>query len=458
MKKLAGLVIILAVLILGGYFGMGVVTEKTIKNNIELINQPNGLFAQIEQYNRGWFSSDAKVKWRLHLPERVIKDENGKSQTVPAQDYQMVMPVKIHHGPFIYADKHVLFGMGYAETILEFPAEYNQKFDELFSKDSMKPKVDLSIFVNYLNKSSLELDLPSFKLVSKDGTGHFEWMGMNSSTELSSNMGKVEGNLVIDGMKMTKDDTQITLGKVSTDFDLHKTPSGLYLGDANFSLPSFDVIVKDKKMFEISNFTLSSVSDIKEHLFNTHFSLALKSLIANGKNYGPGELEIALRNLDADVLADINKQASAMQNGTEADRQKAMMALLPQVPKLFNKGAEFEISKIGLKIPEGDIEGNLFVSLPKGNGGNPFELIQKIQGNAKLKMPKLVVKQLVQQSVMQQMAKQPDMQQALIQQLQSAQAQQANQTPPSQEQIAAMQADKQIGFYGAKRPYCSSRK
>ena len=41
MKKLAGLIIILAVLILGGYYGMGVLTEKTIKKDIAIINQSN---------------------------------------------------------------------------------------------------------------------------------------------------------------------------------------------------------------------------------------------------------------------------------------------------------------------------------------------------------------------------------------------------------------------------------
>ncbi len=448
MKKLTGLIIILAVLILGGYYGMGVLTERTIKKNIEVINQSNGLFAQIEQYDRSWFSSDAKIKWRLHIPERVITGDDGKSQTVAAQDYQMEMPVKIHHGPFIYANNRLRFGMGYAETVFAFPEQYNQKFDETFSKDSKKPQLDLSIFVNYLNKSTVELSLPSFKLISKDGTGNFDWMGMNSTTQMSSDMGKVKGDIVIDGMTMTKDDTKVTLGKVSSDFNLHQTPAGLYLGDAQFSLPTFDVMVKDKKMFEISEFTVSSDSDIQDKLFSTHFNLAVKSVIANGLNYGPGVLEVSLRNLDAEILADINKQATAMQNGTDAERQKAMMAMLPELPKLFNKGAEFEVSKLSLKIPEGLIEGNLLVSLPPGDSSNPFELIQKIQGNAMLKMPKILVKQLMQQSVLQQMSKQPDMQQALIQQMQSTQQAsqpQATQPPPSQEQLAGMQADKQIG-------------
>jgi uncharacterized protein YdgA (DUF945 family) len=445
MKKLTGLIIILAVLILGGYYGMGVLTEKTIKKNIAVINQSNGLFAQIEQYSRSWFSSDAKIKWRLHVPERVVVGDDGKSQTVPAEDFQMVMPIKIYHGPFIYADSRLRFGMGYAETIFSLPEQYKQQFDALFSKESMKPQLDLSIFVNYLNKSTVELSLPSFKLISKDGTGHFDWMGMSSSTKMSSNMSKVEGDIVIDGMKMSKDDTQITLGVVSSDFALHQTPSGLYLGDANFSLPSFDVMIKDKKMFEISDFSLSSDSDIQKNLFSTHFNVSIKSVIANGLNYGPGDLEISLRNLDADVLADINKQATAMQNGADAERQKAMMSLLPELPKLFSKGAEFKISKLSFKIPEGMIDGYLMVSLPKGDSSNPFELIQKVKGNAKLKMPKAVVKQLVQHSVMQQMSKQPDMQQALIQQMQSSQAP-SNQLSPTPEQLAGMQADKQISM------------
>lgn len=289
----------------------------------------------------------------------------------------------------------------------------------------------------------MELSIPSFKLTAKDGNGKFNWMGMDSTTSMSSNLDKVEGEIEFDGAEFSKDDTKLSLGKVISEYDLHKTTTGLYLGQASFSLPSLAVVVKDQKMFEISELTLSSSSDIDDNLFSTHFSAALKSLFANGQNYGPGEVEMSLRNLDAEVLAKINEQANAMQRGTDQERQQALMAMLPELPKLFSKGAEFEISKLSLKLPQGMIDGNLLITLPKGDNSNPFELIQKTQGNAKLKMPIEVVKQLMQQSIMQQMAKQPEMQQALIQQLQSSQGQ-SNQAEPTPEQIAAMQVDKQI--------------
>ncbi|KGP62351.1 hypothetical protein EP47_01705 [Legionella norrlandica] len=445
MKKLTGLVIILAVLILGGYYGMGFLTERTVKRTVEVINQSNGLFADIQQYKRGWFTSNAIIKWRLHVPERIVKDNEGNSQTIPAQDYQMDMPIKIYHGPFIFADNRPRFGMGYAQTVLPFPEKYNQQFNELFSTASQKPQLNLSIFVSYLNKSYVEMSLPSFKLISKDGNNKFDWMGMESTTSMSSNLDKVEGELDFDGVSFTntKEGAQLTVGKVTSEYDLHKTSGGLYLGEASFSLPALSVVVKDQKMFELNDFTLSSSSDIEDNLFNAHFNADMKSLFANGQNYGPGELEMSLRNLDAEVLARINEQANAMQKGTEQERQQALMAMLPELPKLFSKGAEFEISKLSIKLPQGTVEGNLLISLPKGDSSNPFDLIQKTQGNAKLKMPITVVKQLMQQSIMNQMSKQPEMQQALIQQLQSNQDQ-SNKTEPTTEQLASMQVDKQI--------------
>lgn len=441
MKKLTGLLIILAVLVLGGFYGMGIVTEKTIKRDLNIVNQSDGLFANVEEYNRGWFCSNAKVKWRLHVPERIVKNDQGQSTTVPAQDYQMDMPVKIHHGPFIFANKQIRFGMGYAVSDIRFPEQYNKEFTENFTTESVKPKLDLSIFVSYLNRSTVGLNLPTFKLISKDGKGQFDWMGMNSTTYVSSGMQKIKGDIVFEGMNLNSDDAKVVLGKVSTEYNLYQNDAGLLLGDASFSLPTLDVIGKDQKMLQLRDLAMSSDSDVDGDLLNTHFNMSLKSAQFNADKYGPFALEVSLRNLDAVVFARINEQAKMMNRGTDAQRQQAMLAMLPELPKLFTKGAEFEISTLSMKLPEGDIDGHLLVSLPKEDNVNPFELMQKVKGNAKFKIPTVIVKKLMQQSVMQQMAKQPEMQQALIQQLQSGQA---SQTAPTTEQLAAMQADKQV--------------
>ncbi|USQ14371.1 YdgA family protein [Legionella lytica] len=415
MKKLTGLIIILAALVLGGYYGMGILTEKTIRKNIEVIDQSNGLRAEIKQYNRGLFSSEAQIQWQLHIPEHVA-DVDGAAQTVPAQDYSMEMPLTIHHGPVIFANNSVRFGLGYAEAVFPFPKQYVDQFNANFTADSTKPQLDLSIFVNYFNQSTLDFNVPTFNLTSKDG-GRFNWLGLNATTTMSPGMKKVGGTVVVDGVHLAKGDAQVDLGKVSSDYDLHETDTGLYLGDANFTLPEFNIQVKGQKIFEVSELLFKSKSDIEQHLFNTSFTMTIKSVLANAQNYGPGEINISVRNLDADVLAKINQQANTMQNGTEEQRQQAMIALLPELPKLFNKGAELEISKLNFKLPEGIIDGTLLISLPKDENANPFQLMQKIRGNAKLSVPAATVRELMKQTVAQQMAKQPNAQPSIAKQL-----------------------------------------
>lgn len=445
MKKLTGLVIILVALILGGYYGMGILTEKTIRKNVEAINQSKGLHADIEQYDRGLFTSQAQVKWNLHIPERVTKDANGQTQTLPAQDYTTEMPLAVYHGPVIF-HKNVQFGLGYAEALFPFPPQYYSQFDAQFTKESTKPQLNLNIFINYLNHSKLNFKVPAFNLITKEDNSQLQWLGFNAKTSMSPQMKEIQGEVVLDGLNVNSTDTTITLKKVTSDYNLHETDAGLYLGTANFSLPSFDVFVKNQKMFELSSLVLQSDSDIKDHLFSTSFTITLKSVLANGQNYGPGVLELALRNLDADILAKINQQSAAMQNGTDIQRQQAMIALLPELPKLFAKGAEFEISKFSLKIPQGQIAGNLFVSLPKGENTNPFELMQKVEGKAQLRVPTAALKLALHHSVMQQLSSQPALQQTLMEKLQPTQAPGQTDAQPAmtQDQIATMQVDNQL--------------
>jgi len=416
MKKFTGLVVILAVLILGGYYVMGLVTERTLKKDVNMINQSSGLHVEIQEYHRGWFSSTAKFNWRLHIPERIVKNKDGQSTTTPAQDYAIDMPLTIYHGPIIFADSGVQLGLGYAYTDLTLPQTYAEQFSAVFTPESTKPKMDVSILVNYLNRSRLRINLPQFKLIAKEGNGQFEWFGMTNDLTVSSNLNSIEGDLTIDGMSFLKDDVKGTVGKIYSEYDLHQTKEGLYLGDANLSFPSLVVMDKNQKVFELEQFDVHTSSDIDGGLFSSDFKTSLDKIIANGKTYGPGLLKVSIKNLDAQVLSQINMQVNKMQQGTEQERQQALMNMLPELPKLFSKGAEFKISEASFVVPEGKIEGDLLVALPKGDITNPFELIQKVVGEAKVKIPTIVVKNLMLASAKQQLS-QPSLQQAMVDQM-----------------------------------------
>ncbi|WED43202.1 YdgA family protein [Legionella cardiaca] len=453
MKKFIGLVVILAALVLGSYYGMGYLTEQKVKESLNFVNRSNGVAASIVKYDRGWFTSKATLNWRVHIPEQTIQN-NGQTQTLPAKDYNMQMPITIYHGPVIFSQHGVKFGLGYAHTTLAMPQEYVEQFNSLFTNESTKPNVVIDFFVNYFGNSSIDMSVPAFKLFAKEGNATFEWLGMSTSTNVSSNLDKVGGNITIDGLNFQKDKVNTKMSAITSEYNLHRTDKGLFLGDASLSFPSFVVMDSDKKLFELGQFDIHSDSDIEDGLFSSHFKTSVEKIIANEKTYGPGNLEVAIRNLDADALARLNEQAQQVQQGTDAERQRAMLAMLPELPKLFSKGAEFEITEMNFVMPQGTVEGNLMVSLPKGEMGNPFELIQKIQGNGKIKVPAAVVRELVTESIKQKMmspqAQQNDQQnqQGITQQIQpqsnpdaSAQAA-ANSSDVSQQAVTL--ADKQL--------------
>ncbi|KTC72405.1 putative membrane protein YdgA-like protein [Legionella birminghamensis] len=450
MKKLLGVVVILAALIIGGYFGMGVMTERTIKKDAAIVNQSNNIFIDIPEYHKGLFKSDAKLNWKFHAPERVETDENGQTVTIPAQDFQGQMPLTVYHGPIIF-HKGVRFGLGYAETTIPLPDEAQAQFKQMFTADSTAPQLKLSLFVNYLNNSRVKMEIPSFKMVAQQGGGEFEWLGMSSATTITSNIDKVKGDITIEGMRFAKPDAKVTgsIGEISSEYNLYKADNGLYFGDASISFPSVVVKADTTSLFELDGLDMYSSSDIDGDLFNSHFKVSLNKMLIEGQTYGPGNFELAIRNLDANVLAKLNQQIQQAQQGSEQEKQQALMAMLPDVPKLFARGAEFEISELSFAMPEGTIEGTLLVSLPKGDIGNPFEVMQKIQGNGKLKVPAPILKKLMTQSNKQRLGSQAA-QQELVQQIQNAQAQGGNtaaattaSTPDTTQQAAAM-TDQQI--------------
>src|SRR3990167_8402154 len=401
MKKITGLVIILAVLILGGYYGMGVMTERTLKNNLAIVNQSNGLYAEVISYNRGWFESQALLNWSLHVPARLMKSANGQMESVPAQDYRVAMPLIVYHGPVIFADHGIQLGLGYAHTDLVLPSNLLEQFNAYFTKESTEPKMDVSLFVDYLNNSQIKIDIPQFNLIAKQGTMTFDWMGMFSSMKTTASLSDIKGNFVIEGVRFSQDKMVSTLGKVSGKYDLQKTDSGLFLGQASTVVPSVVITNNDDKMFGVDEFVVDSMTNIQKDLFNAYFKTSVEKLFANGRVYGPGRLEIAIKNLDAVVLANINAEINKAQQSSDLEKQQAMLAILPELPKMFAQGAVFEISTMNLVVPEGQVEGDLTVSLPAGSSANPFELIQKIEGSGQLKLPVELVKELVTLSIKQ---------------------------------------------------------
>ena len=413
MKKLIGLVVVVPAVVLGSYYAMGALTKGAIDKSVRIINESNGVFVEVDKYDRGFYTSTAVLKWNIHIAERLSKNSDGQFVTVPAQDYKIQTPLTVYHGPVMFTDAGIKFGLGYARSNVALPDDYAKKFAEIFTANSNRPKLNVSLFVNYLNTSQFHVDLPAFKLTFKDTGDQIIWNGMNTHLQFSSSYSHIDGGFEIDGATFIKEKMKANFTKIHSNYKMKLTKSGLYIGEGTLSMPLFTVMDNDKQVFELDDFYANSSSGIDDGLFHSHFKTSIKKCVVNGKVYGPGQLELGLSNLDADVLADIHSKSADLQQGSDAARQQALMAILPEMPKLFAKGAQFEVSMLSMELPEGTMKGNLQLTLPKGDAGNPFQMLQKLAGHATLEIPTPVVKDLLVTSLKQAQPEQAPPQQAI---------------------------------------------
>ncbi len=424
MKKKIGFVVIFAALVLGSYAGMGIVTERTFKKNIDVLNQVNGIKVELVQYQRGWFKSHAILNWSMVIPARTIQ-VNGKSLSEPESNYKTQMLLTIYHGPIIVTNSKLLFGLGYAHSQILLPASYDAKFKEKYTPDSTKPTLDLDVFVSYLNKTRINLDAPQFKLIAKQGHVQFNWAGMVSQIDIASNRKHVDGLLILNGLTWVNDQLQGEIQQVASNYHLDSSNSGFYLGNAHVAIPSVIVAHASQKILEVNQFNMQTHNQMNQGLFDTSLEADLHQLLLNHKTYHDCLIKLAIRNLDAQVLAGINNKLSASQQGG-IDGQRLLFSLVPELPQLVNKGAQFEISDLRMGMPQGDIRGHVLIRFPRENISNPFLLMQKITGDGSLTLATAILKDWLKDSVKNRIL--------AIVRYQQAMAKSADQNQPSQNQ------------------------
>lgn len=410
MKKIIGVVVslvILVVLLIGVYAGTGWLTERAFKKTVQNIQQAKGIELTVKEYGRGIFSSNAVVVGKLRVPAHQSKLANGLIQTIPEMDYLIPMHLLICHGPVILSKDGVHLGLGYARTQINVPKSYQKQMQDTFSAASSYPKIKLSLLINFLNKAKISADVPGFHMTTLVNDGQFDWTGLKSTSKIALDLSTLEGKAELAGARFHQAETTMQVGQVTSDYQINKTKLGFYEGGANFLLKSLQVDTHGKTQLGIKNFLISSNSHEQGALFDAYLKAALDAIVIENVSYGPGQVEMALKNLDAEVLARINRKIKSTNQDSIIARQKMLFALLPDLPRLVEHGAIFSISNLSFTMPEGKVQGALEVSLPEGSANNPFQILSHIIGTGHLVVPVKVVTNVMENAVRQKLQQPP---------------------------------------------------
>lgn len=401
MKKIVALVIFLAVVILGGYYVTGQIAENTIKRDVQAFNRVQGLHVEVKEYHRGFFKSHAVFAWKLHLPQHM----QNKGNAIPSTDIQSELPLTIHHGPIMMSNQGLQIGLASASAEFGLPEPYASQFQQTFTPDSVKPKLDLNFVISFLLKTRVNVAIPQFKATAKNDNTVFNWQGFLAQTTSNNDHDNVQGDITLNGLQVGNDKKSLEVGKLSIIYNVNRNDMGLYLGNASSDIDSIAAKDGSNTLFELKQLHIASNNQIENKLFSVTLNGTLDKVIGNGKSFGPAKMTVNLSNLDAEALVRIRDIANnASQMGSAIQKNQALLGILPELPKLLSHGPRFEIPDMKVETPDGTLEGNVMVSLPENSGSNVFEMVQKVQGNAHISMPDALLRLVLRPDIIRDMS------------------------------------------------------
>lgn len=382
MKKWIGLIAVLAVGVLGAYDGMGWMAERTLNQNIQAVPDSPFFKLSLDKYRRGWFSSNALLRFNMHIPPQPALAADGSYTSGQPIDLGMAFPLLIQHGPVVFTDSGLRFGTAQVTT---------------------RPASHYGAFINYTHKTVMKYTLPSTILRSKVPSSQqdyvVDWRGLCVWLGLAPHLNGFDSQLETGGLRITADQFTLDIGHIVGDLALNRERDWLWLGETRLHLSSIKAHSPTQAVFELHDFNLRVNSFAEDDTLQFDWQLSLQKLFADNQHYGPASLRLTIRNIDAAAMAKINQQTWSSTTQSTGNPSLAMMAMMAEVPYLLAKGPVIELSEMDVTMPEGRIVGHFKLMLPTVSPENNAEFTRKIYGEGEFRAPAKVVKALLNASI-----------------------------------------------------------
>lgn len=392
MKKLIGSISALAAVGLLSYPGFGYLVEKGLQHQINAMPKQYGMVLELKDFQRHWFTSEAKLFWKWDIPAHLKQNMQGQTITVSPKHYEKEIQLHIYHGPLVIQNFKPFFGVGYASTQFKWPFTANNEVAPVeFAKESILPQVNVTMALDFLMHTHWKTEVPEFKLIDKDKKSQINWGGFVLKNTISANLNKIKGSLDLKDLDIKKPDANLSLSALDSEYDFKLDPVGIYVGDADFSLNHL-ALAKD---VEIDKLKIKNIADIHDNLFSTRFDGSLKSANINGFRFGPFNADIKISQINAQALAKAQETFHQQQNASPSFRNKSFLSVVAALPELLKFGAKLDLTQFHLVLPEGTIDSHLSLSMPADDTQSPMMNLQRMQaltGDANFNVSKTLLK------------------------------------------------------------------
>ncbi len=376
------LITLVALAVVGLPYWFGIEAEKTYGAMLEQLSGSSGLQFTGKNYQRGWLSSTA---------ETVIRH--------PHISLEFTAQHRISHGPLpldrmLQGDWRLTPVQARITSQITLAGAGNQKPLNL-------PPLSTETTFRLNGGGTVHAEMSPIKTTGAKGET-IDWRGMSADMSFDRAWRKIRFDALAPALTVTAAEQQgdMTLSKLSLHSDTQEGIAGYSFGDASLNIGQFDFGNAADRV-GLKGFALSSTSRPAGDNVNLVIRYTLDEVRVAEERFGPGQLVIEARNLDAAALVKFKNEIDALTRGNLPPAQATMIVAgkaMEFIAVLSKKAPEVEITQLSFKTREGEISGKgkfVLDGRKRDIAQNPMQILTAFAGDLELAIPAAVLTRLL---------------------------------------------------------------
>ncbi len=385
------LIALVALAAVGLPYWFGMEAEKTYGAMLEQLSSSSGLQFTGKNYARGWFSSTAETVIRL-----------------PQIPIEFIAQHRISHGPLpldriLEGDWRVTPVQARIASQITLAAVGKQQLLNL-------PPLSTETTFRLNGGGTMRAEMSPIKTTGAKGEA-IDWRGMSADMTFDRAWHKIRFDALMPSLTLTAPEQQgdMTLSNLSLHSDTQEGIAGYSFGDASLNVARLEFGNAAGRVgfkgFVLSSTARSAGDNVNLVIRYTHDEVQVAK-----ERFGPGQLVIEARNLDAAALVKFKNEIDALTRGNLPPAQAGMIVAgkaMELIAVLSKKAPEVEITQLSFKTREGEISGKgkfVLDGRKRDIARNPMQILTAFIGDLELAIPAAVLKRLLTPQIRQDIA------------------------------------------------------
>jgi uncharacterized protein YdgA (DUF945 family) len=257
------------------------------------------------------------------------------------------------------------------DTQLELDKETQS---EISAALGLMPPVTVSTLIRASGIGESLVTIPAQRIASRlgeeEGGGWaLEWKGLRGSAVYTTDFGHVTANIQSAGFEGGNSISGVSLQDLTWNADLMRDASGLLLGEVKTWIGSLRLVsvAEESPGIEFDHWATTQTSTVESGGFSSSLRARVQAIRYGEEVYGPGEIEFALRDLDAATLARLQNDGLFGPVSSESEAVQWISAesgtMHPRWLDLLSRSPQLELRQLRLTTPSGDVEARARIEL-----------------------------------------------------------------------------------------------